>query len=212
MERNPKKRLLQSTFRAPEPPPPSPVQVAYARSEAPLLATEPHRAPPTPETSLAAHTLATLGRRSPTHSLLARPPPLTQTVAGRYESRHSPTQTAVSRYGTRQEEQTFPRSPTRSLAQPPLTQAAVSRYEARQEVQTSPHSSVQEWLDRVPQGIGLAPSRASSRHPSVMTSVVQAILYLWVLRPLRSCHRRCICRRGQVNIHAAAEAPAQLKS
>ena len=37
---------------------------------------------------------------------------------------------------------------------------------------------MQEWLDRVPQGIGLAPSRASSRHPSVMTSVVQATLPL----------------------------------
>ena len=49
---------------------------------------------------------------------------------------------------------------------------------SRQEGQTSPHSSVQQWLDRVPQGIGLAPSRASSRHPSVMTSVVQATLPL----------------------------------
>ena len=45
-------------------------------------------------------------------------------------------------------------------------------------MQTSPRSSVQEWLDRVPQGVGLAPSRASSRHPSVMTSVVQATLPL----------------------------------
>ena len=69
------------------------------------------------------------------------------------------------------------RSPPRS-ARTPLTQAVVSRYEARQEEQTSPHSSVQQWLDRVPQGVGLAPSRASSRHPSVMTSVVQATLPL----------------------------------